>query len=119
QFPSPLDAKTSYLGEARVLAFKGPMSEAERDELFTLSPDPAYQKAVLKLYLDARIPPVIDPDLIGPDDFRVPFGEGDPAGPGSATDAPFDLWRKRRASVDQLLVTLADDRQNLGVEPVL
>jgi hypothetical protein len=46
-------------------------------------------------YWDHRTP-IIDPDLIGPDDFRNPF-------PKTVTHAPdraFDLWLKRRVWVD-------------------
>jgi hypothetical protein len=47
---------------------------------------------------DQRLP-VIDPDLIGPDDFRDPFG---------TAGSPFKtLWQKRRAWVDDLVAHLA------------
>jgi hypothetical protein len=41
--------------------------------------------------------PIVDPDLIGPDDFRLPVD----------TDASFGLWKKRRAWVDGQLKDLA------------
>lgn len=40
--------------------------------------------------------PIIDPDLIGPDDFRNPFAKANPA-------KPFDIWIDRRAWVDDAL----------------
>jgi hypothetical protein len=47
---------------------------------------------------DQRLP-IVDPDLIGPDDFRDPFG---------AAGTPFKtLWQTRRAWVDDLLTHFA------------
>jgi hypothetical protein len=46
----------------------------------------------------SRARPVIDPDLVGPGDFRAPL-DGIPA---------FDLWRKRRLWVDAQRESLAD-----------
>ncbi len=40
--------------------------------------------------------PTIDPDVIGPDDFRAPFVKLNP----TDLDGPFDLWVKRRNWVD-------------------
>lgn len=45
--------------------------------------------------------PIIDPDIIGPDDFRTPF-------PASKTrppepDRPFDIWLRRREWIDKRL----------------
>lgn len=40
--------------------------------------------------------PTIDPDMIGPDDFRAPFVKLSP----TDLDGPFDLWVKRRNWVD-------------------
>jgi hypothetical protein len=65
--------------------------------------DPASAPAWLKS------PPVIDPDLIGPDDFRIPVpktNQGDP-------DKPFDLWLARRKFVDAELKAL-DARRTGG-----
>ena len=58
-----------------------------------LTIDPATAPAWLKS------PPVIDPDVIGPDDFRdltPKANQGDP-------DKPFDLWLERRKFVDDQL----------------
>lgn len=46
--------------------------------------------------------PVIDPDAIGPDDFRQPVAKSNAAAP----DMPFDIWLRRRQWVDGLLQTL-------------
>lgn len=50
--------------------------------------------------------PIIDPDLIGPDDFRLPLPTGQPNG-------AFDIWLKRRNWVDSLLQTLEGLQPNL------
>jgi len=42
--------------------------------------------------------PVVDPDLIGPDDFRLPLAKAAPADP----DRAFDVWLRRRAWSDAL-----------------
>jgi len=55
-----------------------------------------YSATVTAPYRAADMLPVIDPDLIGPDDFRSPFPK---AADGDA-DGPFDLWLYRRALVD-------------------
>lgn len=49
--------------------------------------------------------PVIDPDVIGPDDFRSP----------DTADAAFRVWRKRRNWIDQELAALA----GLGFDQML
>ena len=46
--------------------------------------------------------PLIDPDVIGPDDFRVPYAIGGPDNPKSA----FDLWIRRRQWVDTTIKEL-------------
>ena len=52
--------------------------------------------------------PFIDPDLIGPDDFRLPIRKFQATDP----DTPFDLWLARRGIVDQMLLGLQNDREN-------
>jgi hypothetical protein len=59
--------------------------------------------------------PLIDPDLIGPDDFRHPFLKVSPAG----ANGPFDLWRIRRVIIDKLLEQLRADREVSGLEAIL
>ena len=51
--------------------------------------------------------PLIDPDLVGPDDFRNPLPKANPALP----TRPFDLWLARRGFVDKALATLQTDRE--------
>jgi hypothetical protein len=52
--------------------------------------------------------PLIDPDVIGPDDFRTPVGK--PPNPREP-DAPFDIWIRRRSWVDDRLRAFAAMRQ--------
>lgn len=59
-------------------------------------------------YTDAGLP-LIDPDLIGPDDFCQPR-------PGEAV---FDLWQSRREFVDDRLTALTDMLLNEGIEAAL
>jgi hypothetical protein len=47
--------------------------------------------------------PVIDPDVIGPDDFRSPVAKSNPSDP----DQVFDLWLRRRQWVDDRLQALS------------
>jgi hypothetical protein len=54
--------------------------------------------------LPAEGRPIVDPDLIGPDDFRQP----------TSTDEPFKLWLKRRTWVDD---RLADFQQIAAAQP--
>jgi hypothetical protein len=53
--------------------------------------------------------PVIDPDLIGPDDFRWPFLKD--------ADQPFDLWHKRRQWVDGRITHFASQVMTLNLLP--
>lgn len=59
--------------------------------------------------------PIIDPDLIGPDDFRNPI----PKTNASDTDRAFDLWLKRRAYVDTTLNSLKATREASGLQSIL
>jgi hypothetical protein len=54
--------------------------------------------------------PAIDPDLIGPDDFRTPFPKANAADP----DRAFDLWLVRRQFVDDSLANLRSTRATNG-----
>ncbi len=54
EFPPELSDKLEYDPQAKVLRFKGTMTEAERDQLIKLSDDPAWQKAVKLLYLSSN-----------------------------------------------------------------
>jgi len=53
--------------------------------------------------------PIIDPDVIGPDDFRKP-NPGEPY---------FDLWQGRRKAVDDSIAKLANDYQAQGLTFIL
>jgi hypothetical protein len=59
-------------------------------------------------YSDSALPklPLIDPDLIGPDDFRSPVPTG--------LNAPFDIWLARRGLVDQKLRDIRATREGPG-----
>jgi hypothetical protein len=58
--------------------------------------------------------PIVDPDLIGPDDFRIPFGKPSPTAP----DRAFDLWLRRRGWVDGALDALANRTKTVNGKPV-
>lgn len=59
--------------------------------------------------------PIIDPDLIGPDDFRHPFQKANAGDP----DKAFDFWLARRAFVDNTLDDLKTERENNGLTTIL
>lgn len=59
--------------------------------------------------------PIIDPDLIGPDDFRKPTPKNKPADP----DKGFDMWLKRRKFVDTKLSGLQKAREAKGITEIL
>ena len=52
--------------------------------------------------------PLIDPDLIGPDDFRLPIPK---ASAGAPNTTAFDLWLTRRGFIDTTLSSLQHDRE--------
>jgi hypothetical protein len=102
-FPPPLQGKIRYDPAAHVLIFTGVMAPADLVLLIALSPDTQYRSAVKTLYVQSQRQPVIDPDVIGPDDFRVPVPKAKPSDP----DQPYDIWLRRRAWVDTRLRDLA------------
>jgi len=59
--------------------------------------------------------PLIDPDLIGPDDFRNPNPKTNPADP----DKAFDIWLNRRQFVDTNFFGLKADREAKGLTQIL
>ena len=65
-------------------------------------PTDAYDEAAVPLLA------LIDPDVVGPDDFRVPFEKLN----ASIPDQPFDLWLARRGAIDQVLANLRRDRES-------
>src|SRR5262249_37793034 len=62
------------------------------------------------LPVESRLP-IIDPDIIGPDDFRFPTAKVTP----SAPDKAFDIWLTRRQWVDARLSKLKADREANGL----
>ncbi|MCI0627640.1 MAG: hypothetical protein L0387_39320 [Acidobacteria bacterium] len=54
--------------------------------------------------------PLIDPDVIGPDDFRYPYADA---------NKPFDLWIARRKWVDAQLANLRITRESSGLTSIL
>jgi len=58
--------------------------------------------------------PIIDPDLIGPDDFRMPVAKTNPSDP----DKAFDIWIKRRNWMDALLAVLRTNTLNAATGTV-
>lgn len=68
-------------------------------------------------YSDGAIPPlpVVDPDLIGPDDFRAPVSKTGPGDP----DKAFDLWLRRRTDIDTSLNALKNLRETNGLDALL
>jgi Tc toxin complex TcA C-terminal TcB-binding domain len=103
-FAPPLDA-ISFDSDRQQLIRKvvngsGVMTRDERQGLLALSADAEYQQAVKQLFQVSQRLPIIDPDLIGPDDFRRPkTGE---------SDQVFDLWQKRSMWVSDRLKAFAD-----------
>jgi len=98
-FAPPLDTKISYDVDRQQLIYQGEMTIDERSTLLALDPDLPYQQAVKQLFQTSQRLPIIDPDLIGADDFRRPFLKANPGDP----DRAFDLWKKRRDWVDDRL----------------
>ena len=103
--PAPLLTEIAYDSSAKVLSCAGVMAPADLAQLLALAPagsaGHAYIRAVNTLYVQSQRPPVIDPDVIGPDDFRSPV----PAAPGDP-EQPYDLWLNRRAWVCAQLTAL-------------
>lgn len=59
--------------------------------------------------------PIIDPDIVGPDDFRGPRPKPNPTDP----DEPFDIWITRRVEVDRMLTDLRAARAAGGLQAML
>lgn len=73
--------------------------------------DPYTQDPVAH-YTEADLLPVIDPDLICPDDFRTPFAKANE----TDHDGPFDLWIERRKWTDDRRYDLQQLQQRLRKE---
>ncbi|MBD2337369.1 hypothetical protein H6G64_10245 [Calothrix sp. FACHB-156] len=103
----PTDIPIAYANQ--VLTFEGAMQIGERETLLNLSTDAdkEYRNAIKKLYRDSQRLPIIDPDIISPDDFRSPRpkNSGEP-------DKAFDLWLARREEIDTILRNLQTARES-------
>lgn len=66
-------------------------------------------------YSECDLLPIIDPDVIGPDDFRTPFSKENDID----ADRPFDVWLRRRKWVDDELEKLRDRRKADGLTDIL
>ena len=104
--PAALQPGISYNAGEGLLISTGVMTPDILTQLLGQAPagaaGQAYAGAVNTLYVQSQRPPVIDPDLIGPDDFRVPV----PA-VAAAPRQPFDIWVLRRTWVDAQLTAAA------------
>ena len=108
-FPNfPSNIAIQYQFQAGVLIFSGVMAPADLATLLgisftggTVNPN-VYGTAIKTLYVQSQCPPIIDPDVIGPDDFRAPFPKSQPSDP----DKLFDVWVRRRNWVDAMLAKL-------------
>jgi hypothetical protein len=90
-----------------LLMFTGVMSQQDRTKLLGLPGDTSFQAAVNELFIESQRPPIIDPDIIGPDDFRMPVAKSNPTSP----DRAFDIWLRRRKWVDTTMADLKTARE--------
>jgi hypothetical protein len=97
-FPPALQSRIQYDKIAKVIVFTGVMAPADYATLTALSTVGEYLTAIQGLYVQSQRPSVIDPDVIGPDDFRAPVPK---------VNAAFDVWLGRRSWVDAQLKGLA------------
>jgi Tc toxin complex TcA C-terminal TcB-binding domain/Repeat of unknown function (DUF346) len=125
-YPILVDARAAGGTSLTILPIWGMPSSPTSVQLATLLPAPIFvlyisgaaTKAVFSLdvhgnfsfdnslspYLELQTfqgLPIIDPDVIGPPDFRQPV----------AGQAPYELWQQRRSWVDSSLATLKSDRE--------
>ncbi len=104
--PAALQPGISYNSGEGLLISTGVMTPDVLTQLLGQAPagaaGQAYLSAVSTLYVQSQRPPVIDPDVIGPDDFRVPVQAA-----AVAPRQPFDIWALRRTWVDAQLTAVA------------
>ena len=104
----------SYNSAAQVLTSTAVLAPAHLTELLQAAQGNAaaasYVNAVNALYVASQRQPVIDPDVLGPDDFRVPSSGA------AAGNQPFGLWVTRRQWVDTQLGAL-QTAQGSGIAP--
>lgn len=95
-FPAPSEAIRYDRDRQQLIRSSGTMTLEERQNLLDLAPlsgeadsegevKQQFQEAVKQLFLVSQRLPIVDPDLVEPDDFRNP----------EAGDKVFDLWNKR------------------------
>jgi hypothetical protein len=116
-FPAPSEAISYDRDRQQLIRNAGVMTTTEREGLLSLAPiDPGdpendqeikrqFQEAVKQLFQVSQRLPIIDPDLIGPDDFRNPRAD--------APDQVFALWDKRSKWVSDRLKTFADETKEV------
>ena len=77
----------------------------------------AQQDHPTDVYSDDAFPklPLIDPDLIGPDDFRHPTPKINPAD----LDKAFDIWLNRRKAIDKIFQDFKTNRESNGLNAIL
>jgi len=90
-FPPSLARKIHYDTNEKVLVFAGKMTEAERDELLSLSKDSVFQGSIGKLFEDSRHVPFLVQDFSSPisralERPRVASGATVPG------DTPWEPW---------------------------
>lgn len=105
-----------YDWQSSLLIFTGAMAPSDLTMLSGVSSGWApvdistYIAAIEALYVQSQRSPIIDPDVIGPDDFRKPITKAQAA----AADQPFDIWLRRRNWVDAGLLNLASRTKNVN-----
>ena len=107
-----LPASLLYDKARKGLLLVGMMTGVQRKQLLDASADADFQLAIKTLFAQSQRLPIIDPDVIGPDDFRNPVRKETPNLP----DQPFDVWLDRRASVDALIVQVKNVRGSQGFD---
>ena len=104
--PAALQPSISYNSGEGLLISTGIVTLAVQAQLLGQAPagaaGAAYINAVNTLYVQSQRPPVIDPDVIGPDDFRGPVQAA-----AAAPQQPFDFWVLRRNWCDAQLSAVA------------
>ncbi|RCJ42353.1 hypothetical protein A6770_35085 [Nostoc minutum NIES-26] len=108
-FASPLEAISYDRDRQQLIRSAGAMTTTERERLLSLAaiaPEESgndreikrqFQEAVKQLFQVSQRLPIIDPDLVGPDDFRN----------STQNDPVFKLWQKRSEWVISRLEALA------------
>ncbi|MBF2009495.1 MAG: WD40 repeat domain-containing protein, partial [Chlorogloeopsis fritschii C42_A2020_084] len=96
-FPAPLATISYDRDRQQLIRTAGVITLEEKQGLLALSSDEGFQQAVKQLFQASQRLPIIDPDLVGLDDFRNP----------TPSDRAFKLWQKRSEWVISRLEALA------------